>query len=65
MDGVAPSILFTELARLDGVCNKVVVDDKGLVVLCVFGLPYHRRGGGGWGGGHEHNAVSFSRRRLH
>lgn len=35
-------VLFSELARFDGVCNKVVVDDKGLVVLCIFGLPYHR-----------------------
>eukprot|EP00667_Euglena_gracilis_P000259 EG_transcript_259 len=35
------NVLFGELGRLDGVCNKVVVDDKGLVALCVFGLPFH------------------------
>ena len=33
--------LFGALLDLDGVCNKVLMDDKGLVVLCVFGLPYH------------------------
>eukprot|EP00906_Rhabdomonas_costata_P027667 RCo039253 len=27
--------------HLDGVCDKVVFDDKGLVALYVFGLPYH------------------------
>ena len=35
------AIIFSKLTAIDGVCNKVLLDDKGLVVLCVFGLPYH------------------------
>eukprot|EP00756_Hemistasia_phaeocysticola_P021993 Hpha_TRINITY_DN15805_c0_g8::TRINITY_DN15805_c0_g8_i1::g.190188::m.190188 len=29
------------LQKLDGVLNKVVMDDKGFIVLCLFGLPLH------------------------
>ena len=29
------------LRTSDGVLNKVVVDDKGVVLLCLFGLPLH------------------------
>ena len=35
-------VIFGELQSVDGVCNKVLYDDKGLLVLCLFGLPFHR-----------------------
>eukprot|EP01065_Artemidia_motanka_P030000 TRINITY_DN36037_c0_g1_i1.p1 TRINITY_DN36037_c0_g1~~TRINITY_DN36037_c0_g1_i1.p1 ORF type:complete len:1750 (+),score=379.47 TRINITY_DN36037_c0_g1_i1:70-5319(+) len=50
------------LSPLDGVLNKVVMDDKGFVLLCLFGLPLHT---------HEDDAeraVAFGHkvsRRLH
>ena len=36
------NVVFASLIDADGVCNKVNFDDKGLMVLCIFGLPYHR-----------------------
>eukprot|EP00756_Hemistasia_phaeocysticola_P018459 Hpha_TRINITY_DN15596_c3_g4::TRINITY_DN15596_c3_g4_i2::g.105302::m.105302 len=29
------------LQKVDGVLNKVMMDDKGLVCLCLFGIPHH------------------------
>ncbi|KAJ9462873.1 Adenylate cyclase 2 [Diplonema papillatum] len=43
-----------ELAKVGGVLNKVVLDDKGLICLCLFGIPLH---------GHEsdaYRALQFS-----
>ncbi|KAJ9447572.1 hypothetical protein DIPPA_31904 [Diplonema papillatum] len=49
------SIIQKQLSRARGVCNKLIYDDKGLVCLCVFGLP---------GMSHEDDAsrsVAFAR----
>eukprot|EP00667_Euglena_gracilis_P000301 EG_transcript_301 len=35
--------LLQALKHFHGVCNKCVLDDKGLVALCIFGLPHHTR----------------------
>ena len=37
---VVQSVL-TELGKRDGILNKVLYDDKGALLLCVFGLPGH------------------------
>eukprot|EP00667_Euglena_gracilis_P000135 EG_transcript_135 len=39
----AVQLIFAELAKLDGVCLKVMQDDKGCTALCLFGLPLHVR----------------------
>ena len=37
----AVSILQTQLARYGGILNKVMMDDKGMICLCLFGVPLH------------------------
>eukprot|EP01062_Namystynia_karyoxenos_P057366 TRINITY_DN4840_c2_g1_i2.p1 TRINITY_DN4840_c2_g1~~TRINITY_DN4840_c2_g1_i2.p1 ORF type:complete len:1857 (+),score=527.96 TRINITY_DN4840_c2_g1_i2:98-5668(+) len=34
-------IIQRNLTRADGVVNKLVMDDKGLICLCLFGIPRH------------------------
>ena len=35
------NLIQKNLARVDGVLNKVVMDDKGVHCLCLFGIPHH------------------------
>ena len=37
----AVGIVQHELARYGGVLNKVMLDDKGVILLCLFGIPLH------------------------
>ncbi|KAJ9472231.1 Adenylate cyclase 2 [Diplonema papillatum] len=37
----AVCIIQKGLLKTDGVLNKVVMDDKGIVCICLFGIPYH------------------------
>ena len=37
----AVAIIQRNLTRVDGILNKVVMDDKGVHCLCLFGIPHH------------------------
>eukprot|EP01064_Diplonema_japonicum_P032121 TRINITY_DN5973_c0_g2_i1.p1 TRINITY_DN5973_c0_g2~~TRINITY_DN5973_c0_g2_i1.p1 ORF type:complete len:1481 (+),score=336.94 TRINITY_DN5973_c0_g2_i1:144-4586(+) len=34
-------IVQKALSRLGGILNKVIMDDKGIILVCLFGIPHH------------------------
>ena len=54
----AVRVLQKSLLKVDGILNKIIMDDKGILCVCVFGLPHHA---------HEDDAlrsVMFSQKIL-
>ena len=37
----ATRIIQKALVKVDGVLNKIIMDDKGVICVCVFGIPHH------------------------